>query len=69
MLDWITVTIELVGLAIFLLWIVIPIREFRQILRAVKHKPHALLDATVDETRRGFPVEPSPPHREDGPRA
>ena len=38
MLDWITVVIELVGVAILLTWIVIPIREFRGILRAVKHK-------------------------------
>ena len=38
MIDWITLLIELVGIAILLMWIVIPIREFRQILRVLKHK-------------------------------
>ena len=68
MLDWITITIELVGIAILLMWIVIPIREFRQILQIVKHKPHALPES--DDDPRGFPVDPHPaPRREDGERA
>ena len=62
MLDWITLTIELVGAAILLMWIVIPIREFRQILQIVRHKPR------VDHSRRGHPVEgDAAPRREDGP--
>jgi hypothetical protein len=64
-LDWITVVIELVGIVILLTWIVIPIREFRQILRAVKSKP-----APGDplDPSSGFPVEPGRgPARGDGP--
>lgn len=38
MLDWMTLTIEAVGIAIFLVWIVIPIREFRTILKRLKQK-------------------------------
>ena len=48
MLDWITITIELVGIAIMLIWIVIPIREFRDIFRTVRRK-HASAD---DHARR-----------------
>ena len=67
MLDWITITIELVGTAILLLWIVIPIREFRQIFQIVKHKAHAPPEA-ADDPRRGFPViTDAPQPREDGP--
>ena len=67
MLDWITITIELVGIAILLMWIVIPIREFRQILQIVKHKQHAPHEADADDPQCGFPIEPNPaPRREDG---
>ena len=65
MLDWITIAIELVGIAILLMWIVIPIREFRQIFQIVKHKQHAPLEAD-DDAQRAFPIEPTPPDREDG---
>ena len=66
MLDWIMITIELVGVAILLIWIVVPIREFRQIFQIVKHKQHAPLEAD-DDPQRGFPIEPNPaPRREDG---
>jgi len=58
MIDWITIAIELVGIAIMLMWIVIPIREFREILRTVKRKS---LPAPHDDSHD--------PHREDGPRA
>ncbi len=67
MVDWITLAIELVGLAILVTWVVIPVREFRQILRVVKRKPHAMPDAASDASRHGFPVETSPTQpREDG---
>jgi hypothetical protein len=36
-MDWITLTLELIGLIILLLWIVIPIQEFKFILREI-HK-------------------------------
>ena len=52
MLDWITIVIEAVGVVILLMWIVIPIREFRQILQIVKHKPHALPESSEDDARR-----------------
>ena len=62
MLDWITITIELVGIAILLLWIIIPIREFRQIFQIVKHKAHPSPEAADD------PVLTDPARRrEDGP--
>ena len=57
MIDGITVAIELVGIAILLTWIVIPIREFRQILRAVKNKAHPPTNAAQN------------PRGEDGKRA
>jgi hypothetical protein len=34
--DWNTLLIEAVGLVILVLWSVIPIREFRQILKVMK---------------------------------
>ena len=40
-MDWITLTIEVVGAVILLTWIVIPLREFRSILRVVKGKHRA----------------------------
>jgi hypothetical protein len=45
--DWITLTIEIVGIGIFILWCVIPIREFAQIHRTIRarnaaeHAKHA----------------------------
>jgi hypothetical protein len=67
-LDWITILIEAVGVAILLMWIVIPIREFRQILRVLKHKRDG--HDAPDDFRRPLPVDPIPPRpREDGPRA
>ena len=72
-MDWITLLIELIGVAILLMWIVIPIREFRQILRIVKTKPHAMRDEPDDATsdpRHGFPVKSNQsPRRKDGPTA
>jgi hypothetical protein len=34
--DWITLLIEAVGLIILLLWSVIPVQEFRQILKVMR---------------------------------
>ena len=65
MLDWITITIELVGVVILLMWIVIPIREFRQIFQIVKHKHHTAPEA-ADDPRRRFPIAANPARREDG---
>jgi hypothetical protein len=41
MIDWVTLAIELVGIAILLMWVVVPIREFREIFRAVRRKTAA----------------------------
>jgi uncharacterized membrane protein YcjF (UPF0283 family) len=35
-LDWITLSVEAVGLVILLCWIVVPIREFRGIFKRLK---------------------------------
>jgi hypothetical protein len=37
-MDWVTLLIELVGIVITLMWVFIPIGEFRQILQRVRHK-------------------------------
>ena len=36
-MDWATAAIEAVGLLILGIWIVIPIREFREILTKIRH--------------------------------
>jgi len=38
MLDWMTVTIEVTGILIFCIWICVPVREFRIILRRLQQK-------------------------------
>jgi uncharacterized membrane protein YcjF (UPF0283 family) len=59
MLDWITITIELVGIVILLMWIVIPIQEFRGIFRIVTRKHRAADAASADPA--------APPPRQEGP--
>lgn len=34
--DWMTITIEVVGIVILCVWTVVPIREFGQILRRIR---------------------------------
>ena len=36
-MDWMTLTIEVVGLLILCIWIVIPITEFREIFKKLRH--------------------------------
>ena len=55
MLDWITIVIEAVGVVILLMWIVIPIREFRQILRIVRSK-NIRAESTRDGRAGGPPA-------------
>jgi hypothetical protein len=38
-MDWMTLTIELMGLAILLIWTVIPLQEFRTIFTHLRSKP------------------------------
>ena len=47
-MDWLTLTIELIGLVILLIWTVIPIQEFRQIFKQLLGKA----------TPGGFEVQP-----------
>jgi len=37
-MDWMTLSIELMGVAIFCIWIVVPIREFGEIFRRLKRR-------------------------------
>ena len=37
-MDWVTLIIEAVGVVILLLWVVIPIQEFKSILSAVHQR-------------------------------
>jgi hypothetical protein len=39
MLDWMTATLETVGILILCAWVVVPIGEFRTILRRLRLKP------------------------------
>ncbi len=41
MFDWMTWSIEAVGIAILLIWIVVPIGEFRQIFRRLREQNEA----------------------------
>ena len=37
-MDWITISVEAVGLVILLCWIVVPIREFKGIFKRLKQE-------------------------------
>ncbi len=54
MLDWITLTLEAMGLLILCAWAVVPIREFRVILRRVRLRNGAATigEATVQSTEK-----------------
>jgi len=51
-MDWITLTIELIGVVILLLWIVIPVREFRSILKTIRHRNDAATTTTTTTAAR-----------------
>lgn len=51
-MDWMTLAIEILGAAIFCVWVIIPIREYRLIYQRLREKRHG----------SGFPVVP----REEG---
>jgi hypothetical protein len=38
MVDWMTWSIEAAGIVIFCVWVVVPIREFREIIRRFRGK-------------------------------
>ena len=37
-MDWMTLTIELMGVAIFCIWFVVPAREFAEIFRRLRNR-------------------------------
>lgn len=37
-MDWMTAVIEVMGAAIFCVWVVIPIREYRSIYQRLRHQ-------------------------------
>ena len=39
-MDWMTLSIELVGLLILCIWIIIPISEFREISKKLRQPEH-----------------------------
>jgi len=50
-MDWITGTIEAIGIVIFCIWLVVPIREFREIFLRMKSQP-----PDAQEAEAAFPV-------------
>jgi hypothetical protein len=59
-MDWMTLTIELMGLAILLVWTVIPAQEFRAIFKQLLSKP------TLSDPPGGFQVKPTDPSTPGG---
>src|ERR1041385_2322635 len=49
-MDWITASIETIGILIFVFWFIVPIREFKQIFRRIKEKP-----PLAEPSERAFP--------------
>lgn len=43
-MDWITLMVEAAGVAIFVIWAVLPAREFREIYRRIKARDAAAGD-------------------------
>jgi hypothetical protein len=48
-MDWATAAIEAVGLLILGIWIVIPIREFKEIFAKIRHKDQQASDHGPDD--------------------
>ena len=55
-MDWITLLITLTGVVLAVLWTIVPINEFRHILRAVKQKAVAADEVAPPREVRGFEV-------------
>jgi hypothetical protein len=52
-MDWMTLTIELIGFAVMILWTFIPIQEFREILTRLRHQEsHPPVIAPPQEPRQ-----------------
>ncbi len=53
MLDWMTLTIEAIGIAILCIWVIVPIGEFRSIFRRLRQRQEpGSADANGAEDRR-----------------
>ena len=37
-MDWLTATVEIIGIVIFIVWLIVPIREFREIFKRLKRQ-------------------------------
>ena len=64
-MDWMTLAIEITGIAILCIWIVVPVQEFRGIMDRVRNKPN------LAEPPGGFqvkPVQPTDPSNPSGER-
>ena len=57
-MDWITISVEVMGGIIFCLWIIVPVGEFRKIYQHLKGRPAVDLDQPdqSDSGEHGFPV-------------
>jgi hypothetical protein len=38
-MDWITASVEVIGVIIFVVWLIVPIKEFREIYHRMRHRP------------------------------
>ncbi len=63
-MDWMTLAIEITGIAIICVWIVIPVHEFRGIMARVRHKPNLADPAGGFEVKPAEPIDPSNPSGE-----
>ena len=50
MFDWITLSVETVGFVILMVWVVVPIREFRGIFKRLKEEE---LQRPIENEREG----------------
>jgi hypothetical protein len=50
-LDGLTLLIELIGIGILLLWIVLPVREFRGIFARIRHRDNGSTSGAGEERR------------------
>ncbi len=53
MLDWMTLTLEAIGIVILCIWVIVPIGEFRSIFGRLRQRQEpASADADAAENRR-----------------
>jgi hypothetical protein len=59
-MDPITAAVEIIGILIFLIWLIVPIREFKTIFRRLKLRSDVDLDQPefAEPSPRAFPVIP-----------